>query len=492
LLHGDSVIDANIIERLEAVRGVRILIVGDIMLDRFIYGAAERLSPEAPVPVLKFDRESAMPGGAANVARNVSEFGASVELIGLVGRDGAGDELRKLFETCSRSRLSMVESDRRPTTVKSRFVVDRQQILRVDMEEAKPADEAEERSLIAAIVEAAGRVDLIILSDYAKGVLTPAVVQAAIRAGHDRGIPIVVDPKTSDFRCYDGASVVTPNLSELERAVRRSCPDDETVIAGAHELMEQASLGAVLVTRGGQGMTLIEEGVPPTHLRTTARQVFDVSGAGDTVVSVLSVLLAEGLALADAAFAANLAAGLVVEKLGTASVTRDELSIEIRHRHESGWDRKIALLDRAVRKRQLWAAAGERVVFTNGCFDLLHPGHISLLRQAKEAGDRLIVGLNSDASVTRLKGPTRPVQDQDARALVLSALDCVDLVIIFAEDTPIELIGALRPDILVKGADYREDQVVGHDVVAGYGGKVVLAALEPNRSTTATIAKMRS
>ena len=239
-------------------------------------------------------------------------------------------------------------------------------------------------------------------------------------------------------------------------------------------------------------MTLVERGQPALHLRTTARQVFDVSGAGDTVISVLAVLLAEGLALSDAAFAANLAAGLVVEKLGTASVTRDELAVEVRHRHESDWDRKIAPLDRAVRKRRRWAAASERVVFTNGCFDLLHPGHISLLRQAKAAGDRLIVGLNSDASVARLKGPTRPVQDQDARALVLSALDCVDLVVVFGEDTPIELIEGLRPDVLVKGADYREDQVVGHDVVASYGGKVVLAVLEPNRSTTATIARMRA
>jgi len=485
-------IDAGIIEQLETARGVRIMIVGDIMLDRFVYGAAERLSPEAPVPVLRFDRESVMPGGAANVARNVSEFGASVELIGLVGRDSARDELKSLIEACPGCRLSAVESHRRRTTVKSRFVADRQQILRVDMEESYPADGEEQRALIAAVAEAIDAADLVILSDYAKGVLTADVVHAAIELARGRGIPVVVDPKTVDFRRYSGATVVTPNLNELEKAVRRSCPDDETVIQGAAELMEQAELGAVLVTRGGQGMTLVEGEREPLHLRTTARQVFDVSGAGDTVISVLSVLLAEGLALGDAAFAANLAAGLVVEKLGTASVTREELTVEIRHRHEADWDRKIALIDNAVRKRRRWAAAGEKVVFTNGCFDLLHPGHISLLRQAKAAGDRLVVGLNSDASVARLKGPTRPVQDQDARALVLSALDCVDLVVIFGEDTPIDVIEALRPDILVKGADYREDQVVGHDVVASYGGKVVLAVLEPNRSTTATIAKMRA
>jgi D-beta-D-heptose 7-phosphate kinase/D-beta-D-heptose 1-phosphate adenosyltransferase len=484
-------IETGIVEQLETAHGVRILIVGDIMLDRFIYGAAERLSPEAPVPVLKFDRESVMPGGAANVARNVSEFGASVELIGLVGRDGAHAELRGLIDGSPGCRLSAVESDRRRTTVKSRFVADRQQILRVDMEDVRPADTEEAQDLIAAIAEAVDRADLIILSDYAKGVLTPDVVRAAIEAGRTHGLPVVVDPKTIDFRRYEGATVVTPNLNELERALRHSCPDDDTVIAGATELMRQASLGAILVTRGGQGMTLVQGGHEPLHLRTTARQVFDVSGAGDTVIAVLSVLLAEGLALSDAAFAANLAAGLVVEKLGTASVTRDELASEVRHRHEGDWDRKIAPLDRAVRMRRRWAVAGERVVFTNGCFDLLHPGHISLLRQAKAAGDRLIVGLNSDASVARLKGPTRPVQDQDARALVLSALDCVDLVVMFGEDTPLELIEGLRPDVLVKGADYRADQVVGHDIVTSYGGKVVLAVLEPNRSTTATIARMR-
>jgi D-beta-D-heptose 7-phosphate kinase/D-beta-D-heptose 1-phosphate adenosyltransferase len=464
------------------------------MVDRFVYGAAERLSPEAPVPVLKFDRENIMPGGAANVARNVSEFGASVELIGLVGSDSARDELRTLLDALPGCRLSAVESDRRRTTVKSRFIADRQQILRVDMEEARPADSGEEEALIAAITDAVDRADLIVLSDYAKGVLTPGVVRATIAAGRDRGIAVVVDPKTVNFRRYAGATVVTPNLAELERAVQRSCPDDEAIIAGAMELLEQALLGAILVTRGGQGMTLIEGGGvrPALHLRTTARQVFDVSGAGDTVISVLAVLLAEGVTLADAAFAANLAAGLVVEKLGTASVTREELAVEARHRHESDWDRKIVPLDRAVRKRRNWAAAGERVVFTNGCFDLLHPGHISLLRQAKAAGDRLVVGLNTDASVARLKGPMRPVQDQDARALVLSALDCVDLVVVFGEDTPLELIEALHPDILVKGADYRADQVVGYDFVTSYGGKVVLATLEPNRSTTATIARLRA
>jgi D-beta-D-heptose 7-phosphate kinase/D-beta-D-heptose 1-phosphate adenosyltransferase len=483
-------IDASSIDKLETSRNVRVLILGDLMLDRFVYGAAQRLSPEAPVPVLKFDRETVMPGGAANVARNVSAFGARVEVMGLLGQDEARSELVRLLQAYPDCSLSVIDGQR-PTTIKTRFVADRQQILRVDTEDARPADQDEEDRLIAAFEVAVREADLVILSDYAKGVLTPRVVQAAIRAAGMRKIPVIVDPKTQDFRRYAGATLVTPNLGELERAAGRSCADDDGVVAAASELMEQVALDAMLVTRGDQGMTLLERKSEPLHLHAAARQVFDVSGAGDTVISVLSVLIAEGYSVADAAFAANLAAGLAVEKLGTASVTRDELVAEIRHRHESVWDRKIVTLEQAVDRRLRWGQARQRVTFTNGCFDLLHPGHISLLRQSKAAGDRLIVGLNSDASVARLKGLGRPVQDQDARALVLSALDCVDLVVIFGEDTPLELIEALRPDVLVKGADYREDQVVGRDFVVSYGGRVVLAALEPNRSTTATIAKIR-
>ena len=485
-------IDVSVIDKLETRRDARILILGDLMLDRFVYGAAQRLSPEAPVPVLKFGHEIAMPGGAANVARNVSALGSSVELIGLLGRDVARAELLQLLDACPNCTASAVESKDRPTTVKARFVADRQQILRVDTEQVQPANEGEEQQLIEAFEGAVQRADLVILSDYAKGVLTPRVVQAAISAARDRQVPVIVDPKSLDFRRYTGATMVTPNQSELERAVGRACADDDAIVAAAYELMEIGGFSAVLITRGEQGMTLLMRNSEPLHLRAAARQVFDVSGAGDTVISVLGVLLAEGNSPAEAAFSANLAAGLVVEKLGTASVTRDELLAEIRHRHESAWDRKIVALDEALVRRRRWEQGRQSVVFTNGCFDLLHPGHISLLRQAKAAGHRLIVGLNSDDSVARLKGESRPIQDQDARAMVLSALDCVDLVVVFAEDTPLELIRALRPDVLVKGADYREDQVVGRDFVVSYGGRIVLAALEPNRSTTATIARMRT
>lgn len=482
---------AKILQHISSVRGIRVLIVGDIMLDRFVYSSAGRVSPEAPVLVLKFQRETMMPGGAANVARNVCEFGASVELIGLVGIDGARDDLRALIDAYENWHLNALESRGRPTTTKTRFIADRQQITRLDVEEARAADPDEEAALIVAMRKGVDRADLVILSDYAKGVLTTKVVRETIDAARRHGIPVIVDPKTSDFRRYDGASLITPNASELARAVGRPCVDDEAVVAGAAELLDATMIDAILVTRGDKGMTLVARGVAPLHLPTEARQVFDVSGAGDTVAAVLAVLLAERLPLPDAAYGANLAAGLVVEKLGTATVSRDELIAEIRRRHEKDMDQKILSLEAASELRRAWAKAGETVVFTNGVFDLLHPGHIALLRSAKSAGRRLIVGLNSDASVRRLKGPTRPVQNEDSRALVLSALDCVDSIVVFGDDTPQTLIAALRPDILVKGADYRPDQVVGREIVESYGGKLVLVDLQPNHSTTATIARMR-
>jgi D-beta-D-heptose 7-phosphate kinase / D-beta-D-heptose 1-phosphate adenosyltransferase len=483
--------DITLIDRIEAERAARILIVGDVMLDRFIYGSAERVSPEAPVPVLRFERESVMPGGAANVARNAVALGAQVELIGLLGADSSGAEFRALVSNQPGWRLNLVESKHRPTTTKSRLIADRQQIVRLDIEDSAPATREEIEALVSAIRSAITRAQVLVLSDYAKGTLVEPVVRAAIDAAHAQGIPILVDPKTPHFERYRGASVVKPNLAEFARAVGHPCPTDQSVIEAAEALLDSAGLGALLVTRGEHGMTLVSRASPPHHLPTVARQVFDVSGAGDTVAAVIAVLLAEGASLPDGAFAANLAAGLVVEKLGTATVTRDELASELRRQFEDHRDRKIATLERAIRQRRAWAAGGNSVVFTNGCFDLLHPGHISLLRQARAAGHRLVVGVNSDASVKRLKGPERPIRDQAARSLVLSELDSVDLVVIFDEDTPLALIEALRPDVLVKGADYRPDQVVGWPLVESYGGKLVLAALEPNQSTTATIARLR-
>jgi D-beta-D-heptose 7-phosphate kinase/D-beta-D-heptose 1-phosphate adenosyltransferase len=467
-----------------------IFILGDVMMDCFVYGAVERISPEAPVPVLKFQRQVKMPGGAANVARIVCDLGCSVELVGLCGSDPEGTELRSAAAAWPGWRLELVESTGRKTITKTRLVSGGQHILRVDIETTDPADAAEERALIDKATAALSRCDAAVLSDYAKGTLTDAVIAAAVREAERRGVPVIADPKSTDFRRYAGATVLTPNRQELSRASGMRCEDDESIVEGARRMLERSALGALLVTRGEQGMTLLERGRPPIHLRATARQVFDVSGAGDTVAAVLAILLADGAPLADAAAAANFAGGLVVEKLGTATVTRDELICEIQRRDGGEHAGKLASLASAARQCRAWRSAGERIVFTNGCFDLLHPGHLSLLRQAKAAGERLVVGLNADTSVRRLKGVGRPVQDQTARALVLSAMDVVDLVVVFSEDTPIELIEALRPDVLVKGADYGEDEVVGWELVRSYGGSLVLAELAPGHSTTGVIKRM--
>lgn len=483
-------IDAGIIERIELIRAVRILIVGDLMLDRFVYGSVDRMSPEAPVPVLKFERETIAPGGAANLARNVQELGAHVELIGLVGRDSAYDALREIGQTALGWRLTAIESTARRTPTKTRFIANRHHFMRLDIEDASPADDKEEEEIITAVNGAVENADLVVLSDYAKGTLTPRVIAAAIAAAKRRNLPVIVDPKKRDFRHYAGANLVTPNFHEFERALGHVCENESEIVSGARQLLERAELDALLVTRGERGMTLVSRNDEPLHLPAEARQVFDVSGAGDTVVAVLAVLMASGIAVADAAYAANVGAGMVVERVGTATVGRDELITEIRRGREDVRGRKIVSLETAVRQRRHWAAEAARIVFTNGCFDLLHPGHISLLRQAKAAGQRLIVGLNSDASVRQLKGATRPIQDQESRAHVLSALEAVDLVVIFGDETPYGLIEAIKPDILVKGTDYNIDEVVGRDIVERYGGSVLLVEIVPGYSTTATIAQM--
>jgi D-beta-D-heptose 7-phosphate kinase/D-beta-D-heptose 1-phosphate adenosyltransferase len=480
------------LEKLLSPKRSNILILGDVMMDRFVYGAVERISPEAPVPVLKFQREVKMPGGAANVARNVCDLGCAVELVGLCGADADGAELKATGTKWHGWRMELVETPARSTISKTRFSSGGQQILRLDMEKTDPANPEEERALIEKTVASIGRCDTVVLSDYAKGTLTNGVIGTAVREAKRRGIPVVADPKSTNFGRYAGATVLTPNKQELARATGQRCEDDDAVISAAHELLDQVEVGALLVTRGGEGMTLVEREHAPVHLRATARQVFDVSGAGDTVAAVLAVLLAGNVPLVEAAAVANIAGGLVVEKFGTATVTRDELICEMQRREAGDRNGKIASLATAARQCRAWREVGERIVFTNGCFDLLHPGHVSLLRQARAAGERLVVGLNADVSVRRLKGVGRPVQDQSARAVVLSAVDAVDLIVVFSEDTPIDVIRELRPDVLVKGADYSTEEVVGWDFVSSYGGALVLAEIAPGHSTTGVINKMHT
>lgn len=480
---------SDLARTIEALSGAAVLCIGDVMLDRYVYGSVDRVSPEAPIPVLRIQRESAMIGGAGNVAANVVALGAQCCFVSAIGDDSAGATVRELATKHIGGAGGILTEPRRRTTVKTRFIAG-QQLLRADLETVAPVAPAWSGALLDEVRAAAGKAGAVILSDYGKGVLTDDVLARSIAIARDAGLPIVVDPKGSDYSIYRGASVVTPNRKELAQATGMATEDDDQVVAAARRLIENCGIGAVVATRSERGMTVVTAEGGVDHLPALAREVFDVSGAGDTVVAVLATALAVGASLTEAAQIANLAAGIVVGKVGTAVVRTSELLAELHEREWREGEAKTVPIETAQERVARWHRQGKRVGFTNGCFDLLHPGHLSLLNQSKAACDRLIVGLNSDESVKRLKGPTRPVQSESARAAVLAALSAVDLVVIFGEDTPESLIKALRPDVLVKGADYTIDKVVGADFVQSYGGTIVLAELVAGQSTTNTIKRL--
>lgn len=480
---------ASEVERLVQVR---VLCVGDVMLDRYIYGDVMRVSPEAPIPVLKVRDERKMLGGAGNVVRNLAALGVNVSFVSVAGADEAGASIASMLGDLPGADARLVRDESRRSTVKTRYVSMNQQMLRADEETDAALNAKCESAAISLIMDILPTVQVLVLSDYGKGVLTPTLCRTAITEARRLEIPVIVDPKGHDYSAYAGASVVTPNKRELGDATGLGLADDSSIVAAARELIATYDLGAVLVTRSQDGMSAVTAEGEVTHLPAEAREVFDVSGAGDTVVSVLAGALAAGLSLVDAAGLANVAAGLVVAKVGTAVVYRDELVAKLGERMVSAPDIKVAARPVAQDIVEAWRRKGLRVGFTNGCFDLLHPGHIELLAQASNKCDRLVVGLNSDASVSRLKGPTRPVQPDAARATVLAALANVDLVVIFEEDTPAHLIKALRPDVLIKGGDYTVETIVGSDFVLSYGGRVEIIDLVPGFSTTSTIEKMNS
>jgi len=479
----------RLIEWLPRLGDARVLCVGDVMLDRFVYGDVERISPEAPIPVLRISREAVTVGGAGNVARNLSALGTHVQLHGAIGADAVGDEAAAVLSADDAVTLSLVRDATRPTTVKTRFIAGGQQLLRTDEEDSRPLSEALLTQLSAGVAKALSQegCGALILSDYGKGVLTDNVIAQAIAAAQAAGIPVIVDPKGTDYARYRGASVLTPNRRELAEATRRPVETDDEVAAAARELLEDCGVGAVIATRGPQGMSVVTRQAC-IHLPALAREVFDVSGAGDTVVATLAAGLAAGMPLADAAQLANVAAGIVVAKVGTAVVRPGELGDALGG--APGLGSKFLGRDALVDRVAQWRARGLSVGFTNGCFDLVHPGHISLIEQASAACDRLVVALNDDASVQRLKGEGRPVQPEHARGRVIASLTGVDAVVLFAEDTPRELIEQLCPDVLVKGADYSADEVVGGDFVTARGGRVVLADLVDGFSTTNTISRI--
>jgi len=473
------------------LRGARVLCLGDVILDRFVYGEVERVSPEAPIPVLRLRRQEEMLGGAGNVAANVAALGGRAVLVALAGEDGAAARIEALAQDRPGLALTLIADPSRPTPEKARYIANRQQLLRTDAEATHPAAGAAAEGLLAAFRAGLDEAQVVVLSDYGKGVLGDQVVKAAIAAAVAAGRPVIVDPKRDDWSAYAGASVITPNRQELARASGLPTASDDEVAAAARAVLERLDVEALVVTRAEAGISLIARGAEPAHVPTEAREVFDVSGAGDTVVATLAAALAAGASLPQAAALANLAGGIVVGKVGTAVVRGDDLVAALREHRVGQSEAKVVSAEAAGERVRQWRAQGLKIGFTNGCFDLLHPGHVALLRQARAACDRLVVGLNDDASVRRLKGAGRPVQDEVARAVVLASLADVDLVVLFAQDTPIELIRLIRPEVLVKGADYTVDQVVGAAEVQGWGGRVVLAALQEGNSTTDTIARMR-
>jgi len=479
--------DTDLTDALGRLSQGHVLVLGDVMLDRNVMGAVERVSPEAPVPVLRIDHEDVVPGGAGNVVRNLAALGAKVTLVGVRGNDTAGQTLAQSLGGLGGVTVSLVIDPARPTTIKTRYRAGGQQLLRADRESNAPITGDIAKALIAAAYAALDIATVVLISDYAKGVLTDAVLTAVMAAARSKGIPVLVDPKRADFKVYRGARLVTPNRGELRAASGRECSTVELTVEAARAVAAKAGIEGMLVTLSQDGMVLVDGAAAPLAIPAQAREVFDVSGAGDTAIATLAAALAGGASLPVAARLANLAAGLVVAKAGTATVHADEIEAALARATTGG---KILGLDAAMERIAAWRRQGLKIGFTNGCFDLLHPGHVALLDFARAACDRLVVGLNADASVRRLKGTSRPVQGEAARATVLSSLAAVDLVAIFAEDTPLRLIEALRPDILVKGADYRREQVVGGDLVEGWGGRVLLAPILDGHSTSGTIGRM--
>ena len=471
---------------LDRLVGVRVVVVGDLMVDRFVYGDVHRVSAEAPVPVLAHVRENVMLGGAGNVARNVAAVGGVAALVGVIGDDAPGREALRLVGQETGIESHLTPDPDRPTTVKTRFSSGAQQLLRLDSEGTHPIAADVEAGIVRAVADAARDCSAILLSDYGKGVVTPAVIAACAEAAAS-GAVLIVDSKARGFARYGAADVVKPNAAELGRATDLAVETDAHIEVALAAALETCEARAILVTRAAKGMSLAVRGEPVRHFSRPPPEVFDTAGAGDTALALTGLALAAGADLPTAIELALIACGVVVQKAGVATASADEMIQAERAANLSPRDSKITTLTGMVAQVGRWRAQGLKVGFTNGCFDILHPGHVSYLAQARSWCDRLVVGLNTDRSVRAAKGPGRPVNDLASRAAVLAALSCVDLVVAFDEETPIRLIEAARPDLLVKGGDYAVDRVVGGDLVRGWGGEVRLATFVDGHSTTATL-----
>lgn len=467
---------------------LRILVIGDIMLDRYIHGEVERISPEAPVPVIRHAQRYDRAGGAANVAMNLVGLGCQAVLAGFWGDDSEQAALSAILERAGVDTVGVVTSSL-PTISKTRIVGRQQQLLRLDIESRDLPPEAEMARLIERSTALVDKVHAIVLSDYAKGALSAPLCEAVIKAARARGVPVLVDPKTPDLGKYAGATTVCPNLGELALATGIPSHQTEALLDAGQRLIERHNLGFLTVTMSEKGIAVLWPG-RRFHSPARAREVFDVSGAGDTVIATLAACLAGGLQIESAVELANLAAGIVVGKMGTVPIAQHELIAELTPSTGLTAGEKILDRHRIGLRVAEWRASGETIVFTNGCFDLLHVGHITLLEDCRRFGTKLVLGLNADSSVCRLKGPTRPIVGERERARVMAALAAVDAVVLFEEDTPLELIRDLKPDVLVKGGDYTIETVVGHEVVIAAGGRVEIVPTVEGFSTTNIVKKL--
>ncbi|SEA65105.1 D-alpha,beta-D-heptose 7-phosphate 1-kinase [Desulfuromusa kysingii] len=462
---------------------LKFLVIGDLLLDKYLFGDSQRISPEAPIPVVDILREEVRLGGAGNVANNLAVLGCGVEVVSVVGTDPEGMQLKGLLQRQGIRGDGVLCVSARVTPCKTRILASNQQMLRLDREECFAIAPSQETQLLDFVRQVVPNVDVVVISDYQKGVLTDHLLGRLIECCASADCPVIADPKGDDFSRYQGVSLLTPNHKEVELASATKINSPEVLISVGQSLQQKLNLGALLVTRGKDGMSLFVSDQPPDHLPTEARDIYDVTGAGDTVLAFCAVGLANGFSVLKSAMLANIAAGIVVGKVGTSTVSAAEVLMAAIDRDQSGSGKVLfpEQLDIVIAGHR---QAGKTIVFTNGCFDLLHAGHIKYLQRARELGDLLVLGLNSDASIRRLKGETRPLLCQTERAQILAALDCVDYVTVFAEDTPLELIRLVKPDVLAKGGDYSPEQVVGREYVESYGGTLVLVEFQKGKSTT--------
>jgi D-beta-D-heptose 7-phosphate kinase/D-beta-D-heptose 1-phosphate adenosyltransferase len=488
---------ADLIDLVQRLGQPHVLVVGDLMLDRYVWGDAERISQEAPVILLHADKREERLGGASSVATMLRALGARVGLAGVVGADADAARIRQMVVELQIDQEGVVSDPSRPSTVKERYIGraqhrHHQQMIRVDYEARQPVSAAMETTLVQVIEHQLRKADIVLISDYDKGVCTPAVLAATIAGARQRGLRTIADPiRGRDYRKYQGCSAMTPNRLEAGLATGRTVQSTEEALTAAGQLREQLDMEAAIITLDKDGMALVHRDGRKQVFPTRPRQVYDITGAGDMVMSVLGMALAAGADYDPAIRLANIAGGLEVEKIGVVTVTRDEMLRDLLHSSPSG-NQKILERDALQHELESRRRLGQRIAFTNGCFDVLHAGHVQYLQEARAQADLLVVGLNSDASIRALKGHDRPIHSQDARAQVLAALQAVDYISVFEEPTPLALLEVARPDVLVKGGDYRKDQVIGAALVESYGGRIHLAAFRDGFSTTGIVQKLEA